>query len=368
REPEQVRAFRDTWKDGIHSYLGYLRDRLTVARELLTESGSIFVQIGDENVHRVRAVMDEVFGDENFLSELVQKTGGFAPSGVSNIVDFVLWFSKNRQSAKLRTLYMASSRPEPGDPYYVNAEDGTYLTRRLTREERDGLKELPKGVRVYRYGPLQSDGGAALDQAFAFDGKMYRPGKNSHWKTTLSGMKRIGIGGRFAPTSTGLHHKLYWDNWPAKRRDNIWLDTQSGGFGDPKVYVVQTTTKVVERCILMASDPGDLVLDPTCGSGTTAYVAEQWGRRWITIDTSRVAVALARSRLMGARYPYYLLADSPEGQHKEAEVARTVPRTAPTRGDIRLGFVYERVPHITLKDIANNTEIDTIWDKWLPDV
>lgn len=367
REPEQVKAFRDTWRDGIHSYLSYLRDRLTVARELLTESGSCFVQIGDENVHRVRALMDEVFGEGNFLSEIVvQKTGGFAPSGVSNIADFIIWFAKNKSVVKLHTLYTASARPDLGDPYYVNLEDENYDGRRMTRGEKDGFEPFPKGMRVYRYGPLQSDGAASSDQPFDFQGKTYRPGRNSHWKTTIEGMKRVGKAGRFALTSTGVHHKLYWDNWPAKRRDNIWLDTQSGGFGDPKLYVVQTTTKIVERCILMTTDPGDLVLDPTCGSGTTAHVAEQWGRRWITIDTSRVALALARARIMGAKYAWYHLADSPEGLKKSAEVTRSSPATHATHSDIRHGFVYERVPHVTLKSIANNVEIDVIWDKWQP--
>jgi adenine-specific DNA-methyltransferase len=369
REPEQVKAFRDTWRDGIHSYLQYLRDRLVVARELLTESGSCFVQIGDENVHRVRALMDEVFGEENFLSEIVvQKTGGFAPSGVSNIADFIVWYGKNKASAKLRTLYTSSPRPDLGNPYYVNFEDEFYDVRRLTKGEREGTEPFPDDGRVYRFGPLKSDGSASEPQPFSFEGKTYFPGRNSHWKTTLHGMKRLGVAGRFAPTSTGIHHKLYWDNWPAKRRDNIWLDTQSGGFGDPKLYVVQTTAKVIERCLLMTTDPGDLVLDPTCGSGTTAYVAEQWGRRWITIDTSRVALALARARIMGAKYPWYLLKDSAEGQKKEAEVTRRSPSTADTYNDIRHGFVYQRVPHITLKSIANNTEIDTIWDQMQPAV
>jgi len=365
REPEQVKAFRDTWRDGIHSYLTYLRDRLTVARDLLSESGSIFVQIGDENVHRVRGLMDEVFGEENFLSEIiVQKTGGFAPSGVSNICDFILWYAKSKPSVKTRPGFVASPRPALGDPYYVQIQDQDLRVRRMTKNEREGRVGLPDDVRIYRFGPLQSDGASKSPQEFTCRGRVYKPNKNSHWKTTVDGLGRMLKADRFAFTKTGIHHKLFWDNWPAKRRDNLWLDTQSGGFNEAKVYVVQTTTKIVDRCLLMATDPGDLVLDPTCGSGTTAYVAEQWGRRWITVDTSRVALALARSRLMGARFAFYLLSDSREGQNKEAELTRSIPSDRATFGNIKLGFVYERVPHITLKAIANNTEIDVIWEQF----
>lgn len=365
REPEQVRAFRDTWKDGIHSYLTYLRDRLTAMRDLLTESGSIFVQIGDENVHRVRALMDELFGEENFLSEIVlQKTGGFAGSGVSNIADFALWYSRDKSKAKTRTLYQVSNRPTLGNPYYVNLEFDDLRTQRMSADQRDGYEPLPKNAKSFRFGPLTSSGKSNSEQEFNFCGSRYKPPSNSHWKTTVDGLARLGRAGRLLRTSTGVHHKLFWDNWPAQRRDNIWLDTQSGGFGEAQVYVVQTTTKVVERCLLMATDPGDLVLDPTCGSGTTATVAEQWGRRWITIDTSRVALALARARVMGAKYPYYLLADSKDGRHKEGEQTGKPPVDGPTHGDIRQGFVYDRAPHITLKSIANNAEIDVIWEEF----
>jgi adenine-specific DNA-methyltransferase len=365
REPEQVKAFRDTWREGVHSYLTYLRDRLTVARDLLAESGSIFVQIGDENVHRVRAVMDEVFGDHNFLSEIVfQKTGGFAPSGVSNICDYILWFAKNREVTKTRPVYESSPRPSLGDPYYVFLESPDFHIRRMTTPEREGLEALPPDVRIYRLGPLQSDGASSSVQEFKCRNFTFRPALNSHWKTTITGLERMAKADRFVFTKTGIHHKLYWENWPAKRRDNLWLDTQSGGFNESKTYVVQTNTKVVDRCVLMATDPGDLVLDPTCGSGTTATVAEQWGRRWITIDTSRVALALARARIMGARYPFYLLADSREGQVKEGEVTRSAPSSQPVHGNLRHGFVYQRVPHITLKSIANNAEIDVLWEDW----
>lgn len=365
REPEQVKAFRDTWRDGIHSYLTYLRDRLTVARDLLTESGSIFVQIGDENVHRVRAVMDEVFGEANFVSQIsIQKTGGFSQSKIGNILDHVLWYAKSGESLKYRPINLLIPEPPVDDPNYVLLEfpDGSF--RRMSPDERSRQQPLPERVRVFRYGPLQSDGASKTDQKVEFEGEQFFPNANSHWKSNVDGMHRVGKSGKLLKVGKTIYHRLYWDSFSAKTIDNIWLDTQSGGFNEAKVYVVQTTTKVVQRCILMATDPGDLVLDPTCGSGTTATVAEQWGRRWITIDTSRVALALARARIMGARYPFYLLADSREGQLKEAEVTRTAPSSQPVHGNIRHGFVYERVPHITLKSIANNAEIDVIWDKW----
>ena len=364
REPEQVKAFRDTWRDGIHSYLTYLRDRLTVARDLLTDSGSIFVQIGDENVHRVRALMDEVFGESNFMSEIAfQKTGGFAPSGVSNVIDFIVWFAKNKSISKIRSSFSYMPRPDTSDPYYVLLENSDGIQRRLSIEERSQLTDEAQ-LKTFRYGPLKSDGASSMPQVFIYQGTKYTSGNNSHWKTNLDGMQRLARADRILKTKTGIHHKLYWGNFAAKRIDNIWLDTQSGGFGEQKTYVVQTTPRAIQRCILMTTDPGDLVLDPTCGSGTTAYVAEQWGRRWITIDTSRVALALSRARIMGARYPYYHLADSLEGQQKEAAITRTIASDSPTHGNIRLGFVYDRVPHITLKSIANNTEIDTIWESY----
>jgi len=365
REPEQVKAFRDTWRDGIHSYLTYLRDRLTVARDLLIDSGSIFVQIGDENVHRVRAVMDEVFGEANFVSQIaIQKTGGFSQSKIGNILDHVLWYAKSGESLKYRPINLLIPEPPVDDPNYVLLEfpDGSF--RRMSPDERSRQQSLPEKVRVFRYGPLQSDGASKTDQKVEFEGEQFFPNSNSHWKSNVDGMHRVGKAGKLLKVGKTIYHRLYWDSFSAKTIDNIWLDTQSGGFNEAKVYVVQTTTKVVQRCILMATDPGDLVLDPTCGSGTTATVAEQWGRRWITIDTSRVALALARSRIMGARYPYYLLADSREGQLKEAEVTRTAPSSQPVQENIRHGFVYERVPHITLKSIANNAEIDVIWEKW----
>lgn len=366
REPEQVKAYRDTWRDGIHSYLTYLRDRLTVARELLSDSGSVFVQIGDENVHRVRALLDEVFGERNFVSQItVQTTTGFQTNYLSNISDFILWYAKDKASARPKSLmYPREHRLGEGNAKWLMMEDFTY--RGVTAQERRGESPIPEGSRPYAPDNLISQGRAAERQPFSFQGNLYEPwDRNAHWKANYPcGMERLAKAGRIHAAENSIRYVRYHTDFNSAIYGNIWTDTGSGNFTDDKVYVVQTNTKIVERCLLMATDPGDLVLDPTCGSGTTAYVAEQWGRRWITIDTSRVALALARARIMGARYPYYLLADSRDGQLKEAEATRTAPSEAPTYGDIRQGFVYERVPHITLKSIANNAEIDVIWEQY----
>jgi len=363
REPEQVKAFRDTWRDGIHSYLTYLRDRLTVARDLLTDSGSIFVQIGDENVHRVRALMDEVFGESNFVSQVVYRTTtGKASAALDSTRDFVLWFAKNLSNLKFRRLYFG--RQPSSDNNYRFAFESDESLRVLGKKELADVDRVSLNVHVAAANPLtsQSASNTTLFEYF-YNGSKYRPGKGG-WKTNVQGMKRLEKASRLHGIGKTFRFVRPFSDFDVQAFNDIWDDTRQSGFGDSKVYVVQTATRVVERCILMASDPGDLVLDPPCGSGTTAYVAEQWGRRWITIDTSRVALALARARIMGARYPYYLLADSPEGQRKEAELTRTAPSSRPTYGDIRHGFVYERVPHITLKSIANNAEIDVIWDRF----
>jgi adenine-specific DNA-methyltransferase len=369
REPEQVKAFRDTWRDGIHSYLTYLRDRLTVARDLLADSGSIFVQIGDENVHRVRALMDEVFGEDNFVAQIsFLKTTSATNEFLSSVCDSILWFAKKRERAKYRQLYRVKSIGGAGAGHYggLLMPDGT--RRPATAGERAGGEPIPDDAIFFTADQLQSAGmgrdkgeGAASWFRVTFDGRDFTPTAQSRWKTNESGMDRLMQAGRVLGQTTALRYLRKIDDFSAFSVNNVWTDV--GGAAE-KRYVVETAPRIVERCLLMASDPGDLVLDPTCGAGTTAYVAEQWGRRWITIDTSRVALALARARIMGARYPYYLLADSPEGQKKEGEVTRTPPRETPTHGDIRQGFVYERVPHITLKSIANNAEIDVIWEKW----
>ena len=355
REPEQVRAFRDTWRDGIHSYLSYLRDRLTVARDLLAESGSVFVQIGDENVHRVRAVMDELFGEENFVREIFfTKTGSLTSNFLGRTGDRILWYARKIECCKFRPVFEEKSH----DSFYKNVEIEPFSYRAIEDHERNLSPSRIDG-RIFQYVSLESSGQAQIDTPTPFCGKIYRPNRNLHWKVGWpDGMQRLSLSGRIAVQGNKLRYKLYIDDYPIRRIGDVWTDTS--GFVTGQTYVVETRPKVVERCVLMTTDPGDLVLDPTCGSGTTAYVAEQWGRRWITIDTSRVALALARARIMGARYPWYLLADSPDGQLKEAEIARRAPSGEPTGDDVRQGFVYERVPHVTLKSIANNAEIDTI--------
>jgi len=371
REPEQVKAFRDTWRDGIHSYLTYLRDRLSVARDLLTESGSIFVQIGDENVHRVRAVMDEVFGEDNFVAQIATKTsGGSTGVYLSGVIDHVLWFTKNAAETRYRPLFGTKGLGEDGADKYGRVRLPSLETRSLTPDERSLESDLPSGARVYRQDNITSQSvgrdkgeGAASWFPVKIAGQEIRPSIKVRWKTNEFGMQRLLKASRVELTGNSLSYVRYLDDFSATTVNNSWTDI--GGIqsrADPKVYVVQTPTTLIQRCMLMATDPGDLVLDPTCGSGTTATVAEQWGRRWITIDTSRVALALARARIMGARYPFYLLSDSREGQIKEAEITRTAPSSQPVHGNIRHGFVYERVPHITLKSIANNAEIDVIWD------
>jgi adenine-specific DNA-methyltransferase len=370
REPEQVRAFRDTWKDGIHSYLTYLRDRLTVARDLLHESGSIFVQIGDENVHRVRALLDEVFGEDSFFNMIpFVTTGGQSPLGLGRVFDIVLWYARSARSAKYRQPYVVRELRSGGGWSHSRARlaDGTKAD--LGKDEVARRVMAGEQINAYYQDNILSQGatpeGSKLVSLF---GRDFYPPRNSHWKTHIDGMYRLARAERIDPSVNSIRYVRYLSDFAIEPINNIWADTTRAGYLDQKRYVVETSTKVIERCILMTTDPSDLVLDPTCGSGTTAYVAEQWGRRWITIDTSRVAIALARSRLMGARYPYYLLADSKEGQAKEAEVTRSAPKTTPTYGSIRQGFVYERVPHITLKSIANNAEIDVIWDWMQPAV
>ncbi len=365
REPEQVRAFRDTWRDGIHSYLTYLRDRLTVARDLLTESGSIFVQIGDENVHRVRAVMDEVFGEENWVQSIAfVKTSAATSELLGGVYDVLLWYSKDRDKAKYRQMFYEKIPGLAGATGYTKVMTTEGGHRRMTPQEKSGASDLPLGSRVFTTGDMTSQRPPGSFPVH-IDGNTYRPVKG-YWKTGEVGFPRLIKAERIHVTSGGrLSYVRFLDDFPAVAYNNVWSDTLGQNqFGGDKTYVVQTGLSVVQRCILMTTDPGDLVLDPTCGSGTSAYVAEQWGRRWITIDTSRVALALARARIMGARYPYYLLADSPEGRAKEAEVTRSEPSGKATYGNIRHGFVYERVPHIMLKDIANNAEIDVIWDRF----
>lgn len=362
REAEQIKAFRDTWELGIHSYLSYLRDRLLVARELLTESGSCFVQIGDENVHLVRSLMDEVFGSENFCSQVSFKTtsGAGSFSGGTNVLpavnSFVLWYARDLALVKYRTLYQRKSFSDSGTAY-TSIEELEGTRRRMRPDEQAGV--VPVSGRVYRLDQTTSQT-TRVGQTTVFPVTIpegtFKPSKGG-WKTNAVGMEKLKQANRLTGAANTLYYVRYFDDFAVSSLTNFWEDTTTAGFGDPKLYVVQTNTKVIERCLLMCTDPGDLVLDPTCGSGTTAFVAEQWGRRWITVDTSRVALALARQRVMGAKYPWYLLADTAEGFAKEQSLtAQTLPRQE-FSGDIRHGFVYERVRHITLKSIANNPDI-----------
>ena len=352
REPEQVKAFRDTWRDGVHSYLTYLRDRLTVARDLLADSGSVFVQIGDDNVHRVRALLDEVFGESNFISQVsFAKTTGFSGRYLSNVADYLLWFAKDVGHLKYRELSRSKQQGEPGATAYRSLAE---LPGDFPQFDRTLLATSDQ---------LTSQGASASSpQTFKFRDRVFRPPPGLHWKTTVPGLERLDKSGRIFLVGNTLRYLRFLSDFSAVPFNNNWTDTGIAGFNADRIFVVQTLPKVIERCILMTTDPGDLVLDPTCGSGTTAYVAEQWGRRWITIDTSRVALALARARIMGGRYPYYLLADSSDGQLKEAGVAGRAPADTPAYGNVRQGFVYERVPHVMLRDIANNAEIDVIWE------
>lgn len=340
REPEQVKAFRDTWRDGIHSYLTYLRDRLTIARDLLTDFGSIFVQIGDENVHHVRVLMDEVFGNENFISQInFQTSTGRTSITIDTVCNYIIWYSKIKNNVKYYNLFNLNNNLY----HYRNDLFGKYELGDMTSQHYSEKRSIP----------------------IIFRNEEFIPSNARQWAFDPSSIGRLQKADRVVRfSSKQIRWKKYEFERARGKQNNIWVDTQFGAFASDKIYIVQTPRKIIERCLLMTSDPGDLVLDPTCGSGTTAYVAEQWGRRWITIDTSRVALALARARIMGARYPYYLLADSPEGQVKEAEITNSHPSSKPTYNDIRHGFVYERVPHITLKSIANNSEIDVIWEDY----
>jgi adenine-specific DNA-methyltransferase len=359
RQPEQIRAFRDTWERGVHSYLTYLRDRLVVARELLTETGSVFVQIGDQNVHLVRCLMDEVFGSGNQIATICfQKTGSTDQLLVPQTIDYLLFYAKNASVVKYRQLYQERARGSLALERYDLVLEGDGELRRITPDEIDSA-EFPKGGVRAQLTSLTSArplGEGDLRRA-EVNGVTYTPGAGT-FKTDQKGLGRLMAASRVKPAGNTLRYLRRLDDFPVVPINDRWESVQ---LGTGLTYVVQTSTKVVERCLLMSTDPGDLALDPTCGSGTTAYVAEQWGRRWITADTSRVALALARTRLMAARYPYYVLTDSPEGIAKESELTGAVPSfDAQPQNDIKRGFVCRRVPHVQLKSIANNEEIDTI--------
>lgn len=357
REVEQIKAFRDTWELGIHSYLGYLRDRFAAARDLLSSTGSIFVQIGDENVHLVRSVLDEVFGSENFVSLIsFVTTSGFQARELARAGDYLLWYAKAKEAVKVRPVLLPVDKRDVAGYRWLMFPDGKY--RGMTAAEARGDEAVPAEARLYKPDNLVSQGAGATSQPFEYNGKTYRPPANSHWKASWpEGMRRLALAGRIHVASGSIQYVRYADDSSFRPVNNLWTDTGTGNFTDDKIFVVQTNTKVVERCLMLTTDPGDLVLDPTCGSGTTAFVAEQWGRRWITIDTSRVALALARQRLMASSFPYYLLLDSEPGRKKEQELTGKVLPVVASTGDVRMGFVYERAPHVTLKSIANNPDV-----------
>jgi len=344
QEPEMVRAFRDTWELGIHSYLSYLRDRLLLARELLHESGACIVQIGDENLHHIREMMDEVFGVENFCGVIsFRKTTGQAGFLLPDTNDYLVWYARERAKIKFRPLY----QPREGSGWvnydFVVLPDGTH--RKMTPQEKTDPSLLPAEARIYRRSPLTSASSSESTLTpVIFQGNTFVPGRGG-WKTNVAGFERLKAANRLEAYGITLSYRRYVDDFPFFPISNSWTDTASGGYGTEKIYVVQTNPKVIARCLLMTTDPGDLVFDPTCGSGTTAYVAEQWGRRWITCDTSRVAVTLAKQRLMTALFDYYELAHPEEG--------------------VGSGFKYKTVPHITLKSIANNEPAahETLYDQ-----
>lgn len=338
-QPEQVKAFRDTWEHGIHSYLTYLRDRLTVGRELLTESGSIFVQISDENVHRVRCVLDEVFGDANFVSTITWARANMTSSTeLASISDYLLWYAKDKDQMKYKQLWLEWNErtPDPLLRRYTQVELTDKTRRGMTQEEKEKPWLLPEGSRRFLELSVSSQSGGSATYGYEFEGQTYTPPGSRGWSTSQDGLDRLAKQRRLVGKKRALYYIRYASDALGRPITNIWSDTAGSR---EKSYVVETQPKVIQRCILMTTDPGDLVLDPTCGSGTTAYVAEHWGRRWITVDTSRVAMALARTRLMAAKYPYYRLEDA---------------------GDIKQGFTYKAVPYISLSDMANNTEVDDI--------
>lgn len=350
QEPETLKAFRDTWELGLHSYLTYLRDRLLLAKELLHESGSIFVQISDENLHLVRNLLDEVFGRENALPLVVfrKTTGAGSPSGyveaVPQTCDFLLWFARSKPKLKFRRLFLSKAFDE--DPNFSSVELEHGARREMKNDET--ASNLPRGARVFRQNPITSQSGGSTTQfTVAHQGRAFDVSKGG-WKTNASGMRRLRQARRLLGSGNTLGFLRYAVDFACQPVIDIWDDTRQSGFGEAKVYAVQTGTKVIERCMLMTTDPGDSVLDPTCGSGTTALVAEKWGRRWITCDTSRVAVTLAKQRLMTASFDYYELKYPLEG--------------------IKGAFIYKTVPHVTLKSIANNPEIDELYERLHPAV
>ena len=363
REPEMIKAYRDTWTLGVHSYLSYLRDRFTVSKELLSDTGSIFVQIGEDNLHIVRSMLDEVFGADNFVAQIqFKKTGGFDTTRLATICDYLLWFAKSKPRMKFNCLFGPKEYGEGSGERYssVYMPDGRSVPASQF-ENPEGL-ELPSGARLFLGGPVTSDGAAKALRSFDFEGRTLNHKANQHWKTTPEGLARLSSAERLFSTRNFVNYRLFLDDFAAAPLHNMWTDTMGTAERD-KAYVVQTTTRIIERCMLMTTDPGDLVLDPTCGSGTTAYVAENWGRRWITLDVSRVALAIARQRLLTAQFDFYKLRPtSAQDVHRNPNG----PWLTDPGGDIQGTATFEckTVPHITLKSIAQNPALDPIFAKW----
>jgi adenine-specific DNA-methyltransferase len=356
REPETVRAYRDTWTLGTHSYLAYLRDRLYCAKELLADTGSIFVQINDENVHRVRMVLDEVFESRNFVSQVsFQTTSGFEANTLATVGDFLLWYARDKSRVTYNQIYESQDLIlGEGNAKWILLPNRDY--RGVSVAEKRSEKPIPEGAQPYNPDNLLSQGAASEPQPFEYQGKNYLPAKNSHWKANYpDGMWRLAGSDRIHVAENSIRFRRQPGDWPCQARGNIWTDTLTGSFTESKMFVVQTNTKVIDRCVLMTTDPGDLVLDPTCGSGTTAYVAEQWGRRWIAIDSSRVAISIARQRLLTAKFDFYAVTG---GDRTSQD--RDRPGTDP-----HPGFVYKTVPHVTLKSIAQNTHLDPDYSPYL---
>lgn len=362
RELEMVKAYRDIWHVGVHSYLSYLKQRLVVGKELLSNTGSIFVQIGDENLHRVKAILDEVFGDRNCLGTITfKKTGGQSSSSLGLIADYILWYAKSKDHAKFHRLYLDKLPGEEGATNFTWVESNVGERRALGSSERD-VDNLPSGAMVFQPYPMFSDGPSQRDEPFEWRGGTYAPSSNAHWKTNASGLKRLAAADRLLAQGKTLRFVNYLSDYPATPISNIWMDTQISGYNEPRRYVVQTLPKVIMRCMLMTTAPGDLVLDPTCGSGTTAHVAETFGRRWITIDTSRVALAIARQRLLTGKYDYYQL--RPVTAEESAENPQNVWLANPDQPSAgKLTLKCKTVSHVTLKSIAQNPNLDPIFAK-----
>jgi adenine-specific DNA-methyltransferase len=360
REPEMVKAYRDTWTLGVHSYLSYLRDRLTICRELLADTGSIFVQIGDENLHRVRLLLDEIFKADNCIAIVAfRKTGGQSAALLSSIADYLLWYCRDKEKVKYHQIFRDKTGTERPSIY------------RMIYDERTGQKslyskwaEISDDLSIFAPDTLVSHGATPNGSVeYEYEGKMFHPGTSQHWKTTIQGLDRLKRAERLINVSTSLYYVRKLDDFPVMPFDNLWQDTSAGGYTDEKFYVVQTNRKIIERCLLMTTDPGDLVLDPTCGSGTTSYIAEELGRRWITIDVSRVALAIARQRLLTAKYDYFRLRPT-----SADDIQRNPdgPWLTDPDGQIQgsCTFDYKTVPHVTLKSIAQNQALDPIFEQW----